>query len=190
MSPSKEGLGSGEGEVPCFGKDDLAVVKEAARLAEELTSEAFKMSFSRWRRQRYDIKTLADLRPEEIVYGPFAQIIRYVGHKPESVLGSSHYDFYKICLQDHAILSAHRRAEDLSLFPFLLYILCHELIHVIRFATFQQSFEASAEEKIIEEARVHRRTQEILENASIQGMTTVFKFYRAWSGPIDELQEV
>jgi hypothetical protein len=173
-----------------FGKEELAVVNEAVALAEELTSNAYKMSFAEWRRRRYDIKTLADLSPEEIVHGPFAQIIRYVGVKAETLLGSSKYDFYKICLQDHRILPTVNELPDLHLFPFALYIVSHELIHVIRFTKFLQAFEASPEEKVEEEARVHEETRAILEPASIDGMQAVLEFYRAWQGPLEDVKDV
>ena len=173
-----------------FGKDELVVVNEAVTVAEELTSDAYKMSFAEWRRRRYDIKTLADLSPEEIVHGPFAQIIRYVGRKAETSLGSSKYDFYKICLQDHSILPALNQFAGLQLFPFALYIVTHELIHVVRFTKFLQGFEASPEEKVEEEARVHEGTRAILQGAHIEGMEAVFEFYGAWQGPLDDLREV
>jgi hypothetical protein len=172
-----------------FRIDQLSVVNEAVAVAEELTSNSYKMSFAEWRRRRYDVRTVADLSPEEIVYGPFAQIIRYLGRKAETSLGSSGYDFYKICLQDHSILSTLDEYSGLDLFPFALYIVTHELIHVIRFSKFLQAFEASPQEKIEEEARVHDRTRAILEPAPISGMESVFEFYRAWQGPLDDVKD-
>jgi hypothetical protein len=173
-----------------FEERQLSVVNDAVAIAEELTSNAFKMSFAEWRRRRYDVKTLADLLPEEIVDGPFAQIIRFVGRKADSSLGSSKFDFYKICLQDHNILEAQDRFADLRLFPFSLYIVCHELVHVIRFSKFLQAFDASQDERLEEEARVHDETRSILENASIKGMIAVFDFYRAWEGPLDSVTDL
>ncbi len=172
-----------------FGKDQLTVVNDAVSVAEELTSNAYKMSFSEWRRC-YDIKTLSDLIPDEIVQGPFAQIMRYVGRKAETSLGSSKYDFYKICLQDHNILSAMNESPKLVLYPFMLYIVCHELIHVVRFMKFLQAFDATPEERIEEEARVHEGTRSILEKASITGMDAVFEFYRGWQEPLDQVKDV
>jgi len=173
-----------------FCDDDLIVVNKAVVMAEELTSDAYKMSFAEWRQRRYDIKTLAGLSAEEIVQGPFAQIIRYVGRRAETSLGSSRYDFYKICLQDHNILSTLNRVPGLRLFPFSLYIVTHELIHVIRFTKFLQAFDASPEDKVEEESRVHERTKAILERTPIEGMDAVFEFYRAWQGLLDRLKEV
>ena len=177
-------------ELQHFQKGELKIVDEAVAIAEEMTSNAYKMSSAEWRGRRYDIKTLADLTPDEIVHGPFAQIIRYMGRKTESSLSSSGYDFYKICLQDHAILSTLKRIPALELFAFALYIVAHELIHVIRFAKFLQAFDASAAEKIIEEARVHEKTQAVLRPARISGMEAVFDFYKGWQGPLDDLREM
>jgi hypothetical protein len=173
-----------------FEESELRVVNEAVAIAEEITSNAYKISPAEWGRRRYDIKTLTDLTPDEVIDGPFAQIIRYVGRKPETSLSSSEYDFYKICLQDHTILAALRKTPGLRLYAFALYIVTHELIHVIRFTKFLQAFDASATEKIIEEARVHEKTQAILRPAQISGMDAVFKFYEAWHGPIDDLREM
>jgi hypothetical protein len=167
-----------------FEEDQLTVVNEAVAIAEEMTSNAYKMSPAEWGRQRYDIKTLADLTPREVID------IKYVGRKPETSLSSSEYDFYKICLQDHTILSALKKTRELQLSAFVLYIVTHELIHVIRFTKFLQAFDASATEKIIEEARVHEKTQAILGPAKISGMGAVFDFYRAWQGPLDDLRDM
>lgn len=173
-----------------FQEDELRIVDEALAIAEEITSNTYKMSSAEWRGRRYDVKTLADLSPDEIVHGPFAQIIRYVGRKSETSLSSAEYDFYKVCLQDHTILSTLKKSSELRLFPFTLYIVTHELIHVIRFAKFLQAFDASETEKMIEEARVHEKTQAILRPAQIPGMGPVFDFYRAWQGPIDDLRDI
>ena len=180
---------------PGVGQDQqLALVRilpgQAVAVAEEATTNAYKMSSAEWRGRRYDVKTLAELKPNEIVHGPFAQIIRYVGRKTDTSLSSSQYDFYKICLQDHTILSTLTKAPKLRLYPFTLYIVTHELIHVIRFMKFLQAFEASDEEKMLEEVRVHEKTKAILKPARVPGMDTVFDFYRAWQAPLDELKDM
>lgn len=180
-------ISMGSRTVQCFDQSELSLVNEAVTIAEELTSNAFKMSFAEWRQRRYDVRTLVDLSPQEIVDGPFAQIIRYTGRRMDTSLGSSKYDFYKICIQDHNILAALKGLPDLRLFPFSLYIVCHELIHVIRFSKFLQAFETSAEQKLEEEARVHDKTRSILERAAVKGMGPVLAFYKAWEGPLDQV---
>jgi len=170
-----------------FTAKQLATVTHAVGIAEELVSNHYKMSASQWLRPKYDVKTLADLEPTEIVEGPFAQIIRYQGQPKAASLTSATYDFYKICLQDHAILSALRRNPDLQLLPFVLYIITHELIHIVRFSKFLQGFDASTEERQAEEQRVHARTHDVLLGLKLPGLADVLHFYRDWRRVYDQI---
>jgi hypothetical protein len=163
-----------------FNHHQLQTINQAAAMAEELVSNHYKLAASEWLGRKYDIKTQSDLSPNEIIEGPFAQIIRYKGQRPDSALTSCTYDFYKICLQDHAILSVLQQAPQIQLLPFSLYIITHELIHIVRFTKFLQSFVASQDERQVEEARVHQRTHDILENVQVPGLPDVLKYYRAW----------
>jgi hypothetical protein len=171
----------------CFTPDQIVAVNNAASMAEELVSNHYKMSASQWLRRKYDFKTLVDLTPNEIVFGPFAQIIRYEGHRVDSSLGSAAYDFYKICLQDHAIIEVMRQHLEIRLFPFCLYIIAHELIHIIRFSKFLCSFVATAEERLAEEAVVHQNTHDTLHRVSLEGLPEVFAFYKKWRPPLDQV---
>ena len=172
-----------------FNVTQLKILNNSISMAEELTSNFYKMSASQWLRPKYDIKTLAQLALSEIVFGPFAQIIRYKGQRKNMSLSSSVYDFYKICIQDHSILSALKESPNLKLFPFSLYIVTHELIHIVRFSKFLQNFDASSEEKQNEEKRVHEKTHEILNNVQVPGLSDILKFYHQWRLPIDGLKD-
>ena len=172
----------------CFGPNQLETVNNAVAMAEELVSNNYKMSATQWLGPRYDVKTLAELEPEEIIDGPFAQIIRYKGQRKNTSLGSATYDFYKICLQDHTIRSTLEQTRKIQLFPFSLYIIAHELIHIVRFSKFLQSFEASAKERMAEEKRVHRRTHEILQPVQVHGLKNVLDFYNDWRVPYEDLR--
>lgn len=168
-----------------FDHHQIETVNQAVAMAEELVSNHFKMSDYQWLRPKYDVKTRIDLHPNEIVDGPFAQIIRYEGKRKGSSLGSETYDFYKICLQDQAILAALDQAPQLKLLPFCLYIITHELIHIVRFSKFLQNFDATAEEKLSEERRVHEITHLILHDARGLGLISVLDYFRQWRSPID-----
>jgi len=163
-----------------FTAEQLSIVTQAVGIAEELVSNHYKMSASQWLRPKYDVKTLAELEPPEVVDGPFAQIIRYQGQPKAACLTSSAYDFYKIWLQDHAVLSALRQHPDLHLLPFALYIITHELIHIVRFSRFLQGFDASADERLAEEQREHARTHDILIGLKLPGLSDVLDFYSDW----------
>ena len=168
-----------------FSPHQIEIVNNSVALAEELVGDYYKMSAGQWVRPKYDVKTLVDLGPEETVCGPFAQIIRYLGQRKDTSLGSAAYDFYKICLQDHSILSVMKQSPSLQLFPFGLYIVAHELIHVVRFSKFLQNFDAPPEEKMIEETRVHGYTYEILKPVRVSGMSAVLGFYSKWREPLE-----
>ena len=172
----------------CFGSNEIKIVNHAVAMAEELVSNNYKMSASQWLGPRYDVKTLAELKPEEIIDGPFAQIIRYKGRRKNTSLGSATYDFYKICLQDHTIRSTLEKTQAIELFPFSLYIITHELIHIVRFSKFLQNFEASPEERMAEEKRVHLRTHEILKSVQLEGLPNVLEFYNDWRVAYEDLR--
>ena len=172
-----------------FGPDEIATVNSAAAMAEELVSNHYKMSASQWLKRRYDIRTLVDLEPEEIIHGPFAQIIRYEGHRRNRSLGSAAYDFYKICLQDHTILNVLAEQRQLQLFPFILYIVTHELIHIVRFTKFLQQFDAAPDDRMDEEKRVHATTHQLLVQISVPGLAEVLEFYGEWKIPYDGIRQ-
>ncbi len=171
-----------------FDPEQIAIINNSVALTEELVSNFYKMSASQWLRPKYDVKTLVDLKPEEIVHGPFAQIIRYIAQRKDSSLGSTAYDFYKICLQDHFILKALSQSNHLKLLPFSLYIITHELIHIVRFSKFIQNFDAKPEERMAEESRVHHHTQTILSVVRVKGLDDVLSFYGKWRQPFDNLR--
>jgi hypothetical protein len=172
-----------------FDSNQIDIVNDSTAMAEDLVSTYYKMSANQWLRPMYDVKTLADLAPDEIVQGPFAQIIRYEGQRSDASLGSSSFDFYKICIQDHSILSALNQSPDIKLFPFTLYIVTHELIHIVRFKNFLQNFMATPQEKMVEETKVHDTTHAILRKVPMDGISDVLNFYRKWREPIEEMYQ-
>lgn len=177
VSPQDENIMT---QLTQFNRKQIRLVNEAAEMSEELVSNFYKMSASQWLHRRYDIKTLSDLKPEEIIHGPFAQIMRYEGKHKDTSLGSSTYDFYMICVQDHAICNVLDQSSQIRLLPFALYIISHELIHIVRFTKFLQGFDVPADEKMAEESRVHKTTQAILKSIRLPGMPDVLEYYNKW----------
>ncbi len=173
-----------------FDSQQMALVNQAVGVAEELVSNFYKFSNSQMRQLNYDIKTASQLAPHEIVEAHFAQIVRYHAQKRGSLLETDAADFFLICLQDHAILAAVERFNGLRLYPFMIYIVCHELIHVVRFRRFLQHFHVPSEERQIEEIRVHQQTREMLKKANIDGMEAVFGFYGKWQEAFEEMDEI
>ncbi len=176
-----------QGELKQFSDDEIKIFTNAATFAEELVAEHYKISVSEWSRYKYDIKTMENLVDGEIIRGRFAQIIRYEGKKKDSLLGTASFDLYKICIQDSAVLNAVLENPGLNLFAFTLYIMTHELVHVVRFNRFMQSFEASDSERQAEEGRVHGTSREILADVAVDGMDDALAYFEKWGEKTDGL---
>ncbi len=103
----------------------------------------------------YDVLTEQDIPPTSLKDGVFAETISYTH-------GSTPKDFYRIHLFDHSILLAvATRTNAPALYPFLLYILTHELIHISRLSRLGLE-NPSDEERECEEETVHRLTRDVL----------------------------
>lgn len=165
-----------------FSRTELQQVGAVALLAEELVNNHFKLSSGQWLKNRYDIKTAKDFADHERVDGPYAQVMKYEARKKDVPLGSSSFSLYAICIQDPSIISAVEENEGILLAPLLLYVLVHELVHVVRFLRFKHRYENAAEASVTlaEEKRVHRETQRILESVSMRGLSQVIVFFGEW----------
>jgi hypothetical protein len=161
-----------------FQPDEIAILRQSIDLAEELLSEYYKISTSQWKRYRYDIQSLKDLQEREITDTAFAQVHRYLRNPHERLRGSEPGDYFKICLQDHVIRRAVHRDSIIQLFPLSLYIVTHELIHVIRFAKFLQRFDSTLPEQEAEEGRVHALTHQLLRSSKFPGLLDVLSAFR------------
>ena len=158
-----------------FAADQLTVFHQAVSVSEDVISDHFQLTMSSWRKYRYDIRTLKQLTDEETAPEVFAQIIRYA--RPTPPEGLREGDFYSICVQDHNINRAFRREPKLMPYPFFIYILTHELIHVVRFYKFMQFFHADPREREAEEVRVHQLTFELLKPVGLAGLDRIFDYY-------------
>jgi hypothetical protein len=161
-----------------FKGEDLRVVTDALDISEDITGNFFKFSTGQWRRFRYDVKTLADLTSDEISEEAFAVLsrrTRVVGdYRPTSL----NKDYYFICLQDHQVLEAIGRDREVGLLPLLVYVLTHELVHIIRFSNFMQRFDLSGTDREMEERVVHAITYEILRKINVAMLDRVLDRYR------------
>ncbi len=162
-----------------FDRAQIKLVEDAVSLAEELVSNYFKMSSSQWLKSRYDVRTAANLADHERVSGPFAQVVGYEARKKDVPFGSSAFNFYRICLQDGAILGAVEEKEGFQLFPFVLYVVVHELVHIVRFTKFQQIYEAATthDTAMEEEHKVHGLTLKILGPVRLEGLSVIREYY-------------
>ena len=149
-----------------FNPVQLPMANKAFTDAEKLVSGHFRLGEDQFKKNKYDVKTLAYLDRHEIKDGAFAHLCKYSCGKPDGLAenGKDDFDFYRVCLQDNIILDAVQRANPfVKLSPLMLYIAVHELIHVLRFGNGESDFDAPREEKEKEESIVHNLTKNILQ---------------------------
>jgi len=174
-------LGAGPSRVTnmrFFESYELKQVSDALEIAEDATGNYYKFSADQWKRHGYDVKTLRSLQGEEISQRAFALLHKATRSLTGFESKTRVRDFYFICLQDHLVLGAMKRDRNLGLLPLMVYVLTHELVHIVRFCNFYQRFTAPQGIREREEALVHRMTFEILENISLPRLDYVLDSYR------------
>jgi hypothetical protein len=114
-----------------FSPPQRSLVFRALGEAEERTAGYYCIPPFRWERLRYDLLTRIDHGWEPLPE-PMLARVRCL----QSVHTNRPFDFYRIELNDGSILEAAER-EDLTkhLYPFFVYILTHEMVHMVRLSS-------------------------------------------------------
>jgi hypothetical protein len=164
---------------PGFGLGQLRSLGKLAGQARELIGDYFHLADDGPRSIPAEVRTLAELEAGEIhPAGVLADLARY--EWVDTRMGRKR-DLYRVNLQDHNILR-RVQARGVDLPPLLLYVLTHELVHVVRFVKFLAPFHQSGEEREAEERRVHAQTREILARVPLPGLGRILERYREFSG--------
>ena len=140
------------------GQRKLAI--SALDEAEEHTSRYYCIPPHRWQHLRYDLLTRQDTEWEPLPEAALARVQRLamVGTR-----GKEPFDFYRIQLNDPSILIAAERENFGDVFyPFLVYILTHEMVHLVRLSTILGHEHESPICFDSEETRVQRVSRQIL----------------------------
>ena len=162
------------GEAIYFSSAEISFINGTFSKAEKLAEKHFHLSPEDWKTYRYEVKTLAFLEEQEVNNRAFAHLCKYYYENEDGVDNKTNFHFYRICLQDDRILNAVERGSSfIKLMPLMLYIATHELIHVVRFTRGESDFDASMEEKIKEEKKVHSITRNILQPIADRNLNLV-----------------
>lgn len=160
-----------------FAPGEIRLIDKALEISEDVTCNHYHISTGNWKKYGFEVSNLVQLKEEEITPYGLAQIARYVYPSPYCLPMVSLRDYYRICLQDHNILRVINRNDGIELFPLMVYILTHELVHIIRFRKFMQRFDVDQEEKEIEEGKVHQTTYQILKSLKGINLNPIFDSY-------------
>jgi hypothetical protein len=152
-----------KGGVVTFSTPQRNLVFQAQDEAEDRTAGYYCIPPFRWERLRYDLLTQADHGWEPLP-DPMLARVRYL----QRLNASNPFDFYRIELCDKSILATAERENLLkNLYPFLVYILTHEMVHMVRLSSIldnQPEMPVSCTES--EEQRVQRISRRILTGSS------------------------
>ncbi len=143
-----------------FSPVQRGLVINALGEAEEHTSRYYCIPPHRWQQLRYDLLTCQDREWEPLPEIALAKVQRLTKINPR---GIESFDFYRIQLNDPSILTAAER-ENLgdTLYHFLVYILTHEMVHLVRLSTIIGHERENPVFHDSEENRVHRVSRQIL----------------------------
>ena len=75
-------------------------------------------------------------------------------------------------------MAAVKRDAQVKLLSLGVYVVTHELVHIVRFCKFLQRFDAEPPERQQEEMRVHEITQRVLGSLRIPHLDYVLEVYR------------
>lgn len=161
-----------------FGPAEFGQLDKAMALSEEAVSDFFRLNEGFWSRHPFELATAAQLAPRELSHECLAQVLRL--RRPPVGGWLRARDFYRICLQDHNLLSVVGREGQGELFaPLLVYVLTHELVHVVRFSKFLHLFDAPPSQRLQEEAKVHRIAANVLAKVRLPRLERVLGLYES-----------
>jgi len=157
-----------------FLPSQIYILERAVNVSEDIISDYFRLTTDYWIRNPYEVKTLKDAGDVDIPEGVYAHLLKYgkVLHEKDS--GTDNRHLYRILVYDHRILEVTGGSEPL-LWPFLVYVMTHELVHITRFSKFECM--VSQEDKTAEEEKVHELTNEILGSVPIAKIGDVIDFF-------------
>jgi hypothetical protein len=169
----------------CFTEKDMSVVDESLHIAEDIISDFFSVTSNHWLMNQYEVRTMVDITDHAVFQetGWFAHLLRYSRPVSEKNSAVDNLDFYRICLNDSKILGFTENGRPDRLLPFLIYVLTHELVHIIRFSRFYCC--PDVYDRREEEITVHAITRDILSKRRIDGMRSTLDFFRAVALDLD-----
>jgi hypothetical protein len=141
-------------------------VDAAERRAADLVSRFYVLAPREWGRMPYEVCTHEALAPGELCEGALAHVVCYGVERRVGSRVVAEHDLYRICLQDPTIIERAAAAGDgVDLSALLVYVLTHELVHVVRFGQRMQKIDLPPQLRAVEEASVDRTARLILRTA-------------------------
>ncbi len=153
-----------EREVLQFSAPQRSLIFRALDEAEERTAEYYCIPPFRWERIRFDLLTQTDHGWEPLPELTLARV-----RCLQSINTARPFDFYRIELNDRSILAAAERESLIgNLYPFFVYILTHEMVHLVRLSSILDNPHNHVPFDELEEHRVQGISRRILAGSHFQ----------------------
>jgi hypothetical protein len=160
-----------EAGVQHFSNPQRSLIFQALNEAEERIAGYYCIPPFRWEQLRYDLLTQADHGWE-----PFPEPMLARVRCLQRVSVRKPFNFYRIELHDQSILSAaERECWTRDLYPFFVYILTHEMVHMVRLSSIlDPASGATVPWDESEESRVQGISRKILTESNFQSILEKF----------------
>jgi hypothetical protein len=161
-----------------FSSEQRNLAVDALGEAEERTAAFYCIPPYRWQQLNYDLLTRQDQEWEPLPDVVLAGVRRLQGI---SARRRKTFDFYRIQLNDPSILLAAER-ENLAdgMYDFLLYILTHELVHLVRLSTIHRNADDLQALREPEEHQVQKISRQIFSDGRFSRFLPVLNRFSIW----------
>jgi hypothetical protein len=150
-------------------------VRAAERRAADLVTRFYALAPREWGRMRYEVRTLDQLDATDITDRALAQVLCYGVRREVGDRVVAEHDLYRICLQDHRIPGACGAGAEVPFRALLLFVLTHELVHVVRFGLALRPLDLPWSLRAGEEASVDRTARLILRASDEPGLGRILE---------------
>ncbi len=163
-----------------FNRKQKKELKKALHAADKMIESYFGDALSN--PIDLEVKTAKHLEADQLSPGKYSLLMQYAGRMNDKTKKRLLH-FYRIAIQDHAILKAIKKNPGIKLAPFLTYIVTQQYVLIVRFTNFGVPFDNITESERIEELRLsHETTHEILEKYKVQDRNPVLDLFSAARG--------
>ncbi len=145
---------------PYFNPIEKKIIYSALDEAADYLREFYCFSPREWFNHCYDLKTELEGGINCSPKKAFAEVRQYTPIRENFSLFPK--ERYQICLFDKNILRTLWKQSNMEFYPFMVYILTHELVHVARFCQNLHPFDCDQESLQKEEEKVNQLTQQVL----------------------------
>jgi hypothetical protein len=160
-----------------FSADQRCQVIRAIDEAELRTAQYYCIPPFRWEQLPYDLLTRQDPQWAPLPDPVLAQVQRLQKWSPRPLKS---FDFFRIQLNDPAILGVVERESLATCFyPFMVYILTHEMVHLVRLSTILEPEDQSSIALETEEQRVQSISRKILSDGDRAAFSPILERFCA-----------